>query len=304
MLELLKLSVSKHAILETDLPDGLPPVRANAAQLRQIVMNLVINASEAVTSRDGYVRVATRRARPDAPGAAFENLADGNYVAIEVSDTGSGMSDENRARMFDAFFTTKSGGHGLGLAVVQGIVRSLGGAIDVVTELGTGTRVKVLLPCIAAAPEVIQDSARRFSEPAGSGRRPKVLVVDDEQPLRQVIVKILRKRGCEVVEAGDGSAAIQALRANSGKIDVVLLDMTLPGAPSNDVVDEASHWPDVKVVLTSAYSREMLAPSLASPQVQGFIRKPYELDDLVQALFDACSSGTSGAGGSVPELTE
>ena len=147
MLELLKVSVSKHATLETDLGKDLPAVRANAAQLRQIVMNLVTNASEAIGDRDGVIRVTTRRVTLDRAAAISRNSVESDYLQLEVSDTGCGMSPEMQARVFDPFFTTKSAGHGLGLAVVHGIVRGLRGSIHLTSEPGKGTTFQVLLPC-------------------------------------------------------------------------------------------------------------------------------------------------------------
>jgi two-component system, cell cycle sensor histidine kinase and response regulator CckA len=136
MLQLLKVSISKQATLEADLGRGLRAVYANPAQLRQVVMNLVTNASQALEERVGVIRVTTAPVK-------------GDYLRLEVSDTGSGMTPEVQARIFDPFFTTKSNGHGLGLAAVQGIVRSHSGMINVVSALGNGTRFEVLLPCVS-----------------------------------------------------------------------------------------------------------------------------------------------------------
>jgi two-component system cell cycle sensor histidine kinase/response regulator CckA len=147
MLPLLKVSVSKRAVLETDLGKDLPAVRADAAQLRQIVLNLVTNASEALGNRDGVIRVTTKRLEEGRAATITKGLALGDYLQLEVSDNGCGMSREMQARVFDPFFTTKSSGHGLGLAVVQGIVRGLRGAIHVASEPAEGTRFQVLLPC-------------------------------------------------------------------------------------------------------------------------------------------------------------
>jgi PAS domain S-box-containing protein len=148
MLALLKVSVSKHAVMIADLAQDLPPTPASPAQLRQIVMNLITNASDAIGDRDGVIRVVTRRVTMGGESAAVsESLPEGEYLELEVSDTGSGMSLETQGRVFDPFFTTKSAGHGLGLAVVSGIVRSLGGRIRITSEPGKGSAFQVLLPC-------------------------------------------------------------------------------------------------------------------------------------------------------------
>jgi signal transduction histidine kinase len=148
MLQLLKVSISKQAILETDLGAGLPAVNGNPSQIRQVVMNLVTNASEALGGRAGVIRVTTARVRIglDASVTGAANLPPGDYLELEVSDTGSGMTPEVQTRIFDPFFTTKTAGHGLGLAAVQGIVRGHGGAINIVSSLGQGARFQFLLP--------------------------------------------------------------------------------------------------------------------------------------------------------------
>jgi PAS domain S-box-containing protein len=291
MIELLKVSLSKHATLETGLGQDLPAVRANAAQLRQIVMNLVTNASDAIGDRDGVIRITTRCGDPESSRWASKRSPEGDYLQLEVSDTGCGMSQEMQAKVFDPFFTTKSAGHGLGLAVVQGIVRGLGGVMHVASEPGKGTTFKVLLPCAAETAEPSRDSVSATSGEASPCQNVTVLVVEDESPLRQSVVKMLRKTGFEVIEAADGSVALDILRANGDKIDVMLLDMTIPGAASDEVITEAvTARPGIRVILTSAYSQEMVIPARRAPQIRSFIRKPYQLADLVRTLRIFASS--------------
>jgi hypothetical protein len=231
MIELLKVSVSKHAVVETDLGKDLPTVQADAAQLRQIVMNLVTNASEAIGDRDGVILVSTRRLTLVGELAGFSGtLPDGDYLTLEVSDTGQGIPPEIQARVFDPFFNTKSTGHGLGLAVVHGIVRGLNGAIHVASKPGKGTTFQVFLPCVETKTEATSDTVFGCEESVHHSQECTVLVVEDEVPLRQAVVKTLRKTGFEVFEAPDGSAAIDLLRASADKIDPILLDMTIPGA--------------------------------------------------------------------------
>jgi len=293
MIELLKVSVSKHATLATDLGQDLPAVRGSAAQLRQIVINLVTNASEAIGDRDGVIRVTTRCIKVgwDSSGAISDRLADGDYLQLEVSDTGHGMPLETQAKVFDPFFTTKSGGHGLGLAIVHGIVRGLGGSIHLTSEPGKGTTFQILLPCAGAMGGATVGPIPRAEDPARLSEEATILVVDDEDSLRQAVVKMLRKTGFEVLEAANGSAAIDLLRANGVKLDVILLDMTIPGPSSQEIVAEAEQArPDLKVVLTSAYSEEMVTASMSAPLIRGFIRKPFQLGDLVQTLRNVLSS--------------
>ncbi|HEY6344193.1 MAG TPA: PAS domain S-box protein [Bryobacteraceae bacterium] len=291
MLQLLSVSVSKHAVIETDLRDDIPAVRASAAQLRQIVMNLVTNASEAIGGNDGAIRVTTKYVRVgrNSHGTILDGLADGNYLQLEVSDTGGGMSSEMQIRAFDPFFTTKSAGRGLGLAVVQGIVRGLQGSIDLTTELGKGTTFRILLPCADTRAAETHDPTASGHELAHPFKGQTALIVEDEAPLRRPVAIMLRKNGFEVYEAADGSSAIDLLRANGREIDVIVLDMTIPGPSSREVVVEAAKVrPDISVILTSAYSREMIAGAMDAPQIRDFVRKPYTFGDLLQALRNVC----------------
>jgi CheY-like chemotaxis protein len=259
-------------------------------QIRQIVMNLITNASDAIGDRDGVIRVITRRLTLTGESAPI-SFPDGDYVELEVSDTGRGMSTKTQAKVFDPFFTTKSAGRGLGLAVVQGIVRSLGGAIHLTSEPDKGTTFQILLPCAestAGARGHAMSGDGEFAVPAEHGT---VLVVEDEGYLRQPIVKMLRKTGFEVFEAVDGTSAIDLLGAIGGRIDAILLDMTIPGASSREIVAEAAKVrPDIRIILTSAYSQEMIEGLMSAPQIRSFIRKPFQLGDLLKTLRSSLSS--------------
>ena len=287
MLELLNVSVSKHARLETDLAPDLPSIRANAAQIRQIVLNLVTNASDAIGNRDGVIRVVTKHMK-QTPHTAEDPLAGGNHVALEVTDNGCGMTPDTQTKAFDPFFTTKSSGHGLGLAVVQGTVRSLGGTIQLVSEPDQGTKFEILLPCTETNVGVPGDAISHVESIAHQYQHCALLLVEDELSLRQPIAKMLRMAGFEVFEAADGSAAINALRRDGNKIALMLLDMTIPGPPSHEVVAEAAKLrPDIRVILTSAYGQEMIAASIKDPQIRGFIRKPFRIQELLKILETA-----------------
>jgi len=290
MLALLKVSVTKRAVINANLDRDLPAIHASAAQLRQIVMNLITNASDAIGDRDGVIRVITRRIALGRKSGAISGLGDGDYLTLEVSDTGRGMPPETQSRIFDPFFTTKSAGRGLGLAVVSGIVRRLGGAILVSSEPDKGSKFQVLLPCAGTTGSAVTDSTSAINESANSIRGAVVLVVEDEDSLRIAVVKMLRRKGFEVLEAANGSAAIELLWANRSKVDVILLDMTIPGASSREVVAEAEQIrPDVRVVLTSAYSEETLTPLTNGTPIRGFIRKPFQFTTLEQTLRNALS---------------
>jgi PAS domain S-box-containing protein len=293
MLSLLKVSVTKRAVIQADLEPEIPAIRASAAQIRQIVLNLITNASDAIGDRGGVIRLTTRRLVLKGESAALSSgtLPDGEYVQLEVSDTGGGMSRETQAKVFDPTFTTKSPGRGLGLAVVQGIVRSLAGAIHLTSEPDKGTTFRILLPCAESTTDANGQVTSANGEPSVPARHATVLVVEDEDHLRQAVVKMLQNTGFEVLQAADGTTAVDLLRENGNRIDAILLDMTIPGAPSREVVVEAGKvGRDLRIILTSAYSQEMIEGSMSGPQIRGFIRKPFEFADLLKTLRSCLAS--------------
>jgi signal transduction histidine kinase len=289
MLELLKVSISKPAILKTDLGHHLPAVMGNATQIRQMVMNLVINASEALQGNAGLVSVSISRARGVQAIAqkSTTNSPPGDFLQLEISDTGSGMTEDDKVRIFDPFFTTKSAGRGLGLSVVQGIVQAHRGSVQVTSAPGQGTTFRILLPSAAEPAKHKQNDSPAAS--LSQSRVGRVLVVEDEEPLRISISKMLGSKGFSVIQVGDGSAAVDLIRGLDG-LDLILLDMTIPGTSSREVILESGRIrPDVKIILTSAYSQDMVTGGLDAPQVRGFIRKPYTLGALAQLLSDTLS---------------
>jgi two-component system, cell cycle sensor histidine kinase and response regulator CckA len=303
MLELVKISISKHATLIVDLPKKLPAVRANAVQIRQIVMNLITNASEALGDKDGVISVTVGKVESvqDAcAGSQSDSSVDGR-LRLEVSDTGCGMTAETVAKIFDPFFTTKFSGRGLGLAAVQGVIHSHNGTINVVSVPGEGSRFEILLPGIAqpaneATDIAVISSARESGPVAGT-----VLVVEDEEVIRLAVSKMLQKAGFSVIEAGDGTTGANLFRINETKIDVVLLDVTLPGMPGRDVLKEMRRIrPGVKVVLTTAFNKDRALSSIDEQHPWGYVRKPYQFGELISLLRKACQdkpeiSGNAGA---------
>jgi PAS domain S-box-containing protein len=281
---LLQVTVPKKVALTIDLAKDLPAVQANAGHLRLAIVNLVMNASEAIGDFGGVIHLnsALVCVKKDSVPKALRNLDPGDYVHLEISDTGCGMTPEVQAEIFDPFFTTKLPGRGLGLAVVQKILGEHGAAMLVLSALGGGTKIQIWFP--AAVGAAVPVTAEK---PLSKGT---VLIVEDEDLLRMAVTKGLRKNGFQVLEACNGPAALQLIRSVH-KIDVTLLDLVLDGFPSREVAEEARRLrPSMKVILTSAYGRETVLSEFAGIPVEQFLRKPFHMNDLVQSLQDALST--------------
>ena len=286
MASLLESATSKKAGLSYELSAELPAVTADATQLAQIVLNLVVNGSEAVGEQGGQVAVRTYTVDCESvclEGASVgSELAEGPYVIIEVTDTGCGMDEETRAKIFDPFFTTKFTGRGLGLAAVQGIVRGHKGALLVESEQGKGTTFKVLLPALDR-PAVPVDE--RSTEEAGWHRTGTILVVDDEEMLRRVAVRVLSRIGFAVLTASDGVEAINIFRERHDEIACVLLDLNMPRMGGEDTFEELRRIRrDVPVILLSGYDEQQSTQRFCAEGLAGFLQKPYEVAGLLDKL--------------------
>jgi len=289
MVRLLEVSVCKRARLRCELTDQLPAIEADAAQLRQVVMNLVTNASEAIesTDRDGTITLRTREAAvvpADLSGVEIgEDLPAGRFVELAVTDTGCGMTPEVRARLFDPFFTTKFFGRGLGLAAVQGIVRGHGGVLAIDSEPDRGSCIRVLWPVSAGA-------AQRRVEPVVAARPDwqgsgTVLVVDDDEAVRGIAARILAHLGFAVLTAENGARGIDEFRAHAPEIAFVLLDLTMPAMDGEQTFRELrrSH-PDVQVILASGYNEQDATSRFAGAGLAGFVKKPYTIEGLATVI--------------------
>ncbi len=288
MTPLLKLSISKRAKLQIDLAPVLPAVCGDSAQLHQIVMNLVINASEAIGEHNGRIEVRTGKMQCDKnffyalPGN--EELKEGEYVYIRVSDTGCGMDRDVRTKVFDPFFTTKVEGRGLGLAAVYGIARSHQGAVKVQSEPGRGTTFRVLLP---ASEERMQEKVA----PVHDSHLPQwhhsgtALIVDDETMVRKMACAMLKRIGFEVLSAENGEQGVQEFQAHSDTLTLVLLDMTMPTMSGLEAFKAMKKIrTDVPIVFTSGYNEEEITEEIAAEELAGFIQKPYQARELTEVL--------------------
>ncbi|MEW5849623.1 MAG: response regulator [Myxococcota bacterium] len=288
MAGLLQVSISRGAVLKTAFDDGTPLVMADATQLRQVVMNLIINASDALGERQGTITVRTTPCQVDAALLRGMILAQpdatGLHACLEVVDTGCGMDAETLSRIFEPFYTTKFTGRGLGLSAVLGIVRSHHGAIGVDSQQGVGTTFRILLP---AAPELgAPQRPSPMEAPRGLGR---VLVVDDEPGVRNVLRAMLERKGFQVVTAADGREAVEIFAQEEGRFTAVLLDMTMPRMGGREALRlMRATRVDVPVLLASGYHDQAETTTLEHGMVE-FIKKPFQSKDLVmrlQALID------------------
>ncbi len=299
MAHLLKTAISKKAILNLNLERGLPPIEADPSQIRQIVMNLLINASEAIGDRSGVITVSVGATRCDEEylrkTELHDGLSPGLYVHLEIADTGSGMDAETRSRIFEPFFSTKFTGRGLGLAAVLGIVRAHKGALKVYSEPGKGTTFKMLFP---ALPER-EDAARsRESSPlAGWRGKGTILLVDDEESLIALGARMLEHLGFTVLTAADGLQAVDSYRERGKEIDLVLMDLTMPHMDGAEAFGELRRLnPDIRVVLASGYSHEDVSSRFAGKGLAGVLQKPYTLAKLRELLAGLLSNRQDGEG--------
>ena len=282
---LVRPSIAKKIALRLDLDPDLPPIEADRGQVQQVFMNLALNAGEAIGSQEGTITVRTGVQEVDEhylrlhPETAA--LRPGKYVCLEVRDTGCGMDDATRAKIFDPFFSTKFVGRGLGLAAVAGILRGHKGAITVGSELGKGSCFTALFRALERTagkpPVTARNAALR-----GTGT---VLVVDDEPAVREVSKKALESYGYTVLLADSGLAAIDVFRRHPGEIALVVLDLSMPGMNGEEVLPELRKIrPMVKVVLSSGYSEAEAMGILKGQPVTGFIQKPYTSKGLAEKV--------------------
>jgi two-component system cell cycle sensor histidine kinase/response regulator CckA len=283
MASLLEASIPKKVTLAYDFPEQLPFIEGDATQIRQAIMNLILNASEAIGDKRGLITIRTGVVEADHAYLADthheDHLPEGSYVFVQITDTGCGMDETTKSKIFDPFFTTKSTGRGLGLAATLGIVRGHRGAIDVHSEPGRRTAVTVLFPVCEAPDEQGEEQEAPAASPRGTGT---VLVVDDEEDVRSVAEMALERSGFTVLTASDGREALEVFGAHRDEIDAVLLDLTMPELSGEEVFRKLRRIrADVRVILSSGYVEQDATARFDGMGLAGFIQKPYLLPALV-----------------------
>jgi PAS domain S-box-containing protein len=291
VVRLVQSSISQRISLYLDLPKDLPPVRADKGQLQQVVMNIVVNAAEAIGDNPGLLRVQTglRNLEDDEIRTKLNGAIEpGPYVYLDIRDTGCGMDEATREKIFDPFFTTKFTGRGLGLAAVGGIVRAHKGAIHVTSAPGEGSRFAVYFPATtqkrrAAPVHIVEEGAVQKTQACRT-----VLVVDDEQMILRTARNALQRHGCSVLVAESGVDAIDLFQQHADDVSIIILDLSMPGMSGLEVLPELRRVrQDVPVLITSGYSEAETLRLFAGHKISGFLQKPYTSRKLVERVESA-----------------
>jgi signal transduction histidine kinase/CheY-like chemotaxis protein len=294
MATLLRTAISKQANLTWHLARDLPAVSADPTQIRQIVMNLITNASDALGQAGGAITLRTgvtvltdmQDDRYDTPHQAEDRgpRQEGPYVYLEIGDTGTGMTPDTLARIFDPFFSTKFSGRGLGLAAVMGIVRTHHGLIRIKTEPGKGTAFRVLFPAVAGHAFRSEKPSVERTDWRGSGM---VLVVDDEAGVREVAERMLQEIGFETITAADGREAVDIVEDAGKSVTAVLLDLSMPRMGGEQAFRHLRELrPDLPIIMMSGYTEGAITQRLSTSGTgpTGFLQKPFLAEELVTLL--------------------
>jgi len=283
---LIESSISNRTLLRFELAADLPPVSADVGQIQQVIMNLVINAAEAIGDEPGVITIRTGVQEVD--GDFLRGLPDaleiqpGQYVSLEVCDTGHGMDEATKARIFDPFFSTKFTGRGLGLAAVWGIVRGHKGALKVTSAPGKGSTFLVLFP--AAEASASKPEAPAPATGAVGGPEP-ILVVDDEPIVLRTTKAALEQRGFQVLRAESGKAAIETLKRERDRVSIVVLDLSMPGMSGQETLLELRRIkPAIEVIVSSGYSESEALRIFSGQHISAFLQKPFSAARLAEKI--------------------
>ncbi|WP_161957616.1 PAS domain S-box protein [Mariprofundus sp. EBB-1] len=292
MHSLLEVSIDKSVILKCDLSTTLPMVDADITQIQQVLMNLVINASEAMLKQSGVIVVATGIMQVDElclnSSIHKPDISTGRFVYLEVSDSGCGMDADTKKKIFDPFFTTKFTGRGLGMSAVLGIVHGHHGLLKLYSEPDKGTTFKIALPITESPKQSEPTSKAQIVSSSGL-----ILVIDDEETIRELASMILEEMGFEVITAVDGRDGVACFRQHQHRITGVLLDMTMPHMNGEECYNALHNIkPDIRVILSSGYSAEDATARFKGKGLTGFIQKPYLIDHF-QEVVSNCFNSTS-----------
>jgi len=289
LLEMLNRLIGEDIAINIDLEPDLWTVRADGSSIEQMIMNLAINAREAM-SEGGNLTINTENVTLDEEDCkAIPEARPGKFVCLSVADTGVGMDEEIMQRIFEPFFTTKKAGAGLGLSVVYGIVKQHEGWIDVYSEPGQGSTFKVYLPALTIKPEDEIEETISLQDLQGSGER--ILLVEDEEDVREFLARVLRENGYVVFGSANAKEAIDIFETEKGEFHLVFTDVVLPDSDGLQLVDQLlSRNPQLGVLLNSGYTDDRSQWPVIRERGFPFLQKPYALARLLQATRDAMES--------------
>jgi CheY-like chemotaxis protein len=286
VLHMLKSTLPQNVTIKPYLTGDIPHIKADASQIRQIVMNLIINASEAIGEAQGDIRVALTKTDITTGQQEKDHLGKvitpGSYLCLEVADTGCGMDDETKQRIFEPFYTTKFPGRGLGMSAVLGIVTSHKGALQLSSQPGQGTTFKVYLP-VQIGESVVESNEK--SVPADWQGSGTILLVEDEPQLVTVAKTLLETLGFSVIEASNGVEAIEQYRKNAAEITLVLTDIGMPLMDGYELIAELKKLdPALPIIASSGFGDEDVISRIPPGDIAGLISKPYSFDQLRDVL--------------------
>ncbi len=284
--ELLEVSITKNCSLQYHFEDNIPAVDADATQLRQVILNLILNSSEAIGDEQGLITVRAGSLKADKEylaSAYFEDdLSEGDYVYLEVSDSGTGMDEDTVKKIFEPFFTTKFTGRGLGLSAIMGIVRGHKGTLNVYSEKGKGTTFKILLPISTSAPIVADKLVLDETLKLDTG---VVLIIDDEEHVRAIATEMFLQMGFNVLTAEDGVEGLDLFKESHHSLSLVLLDMTMPRMNGAEVFRNMRQINNtVPTILSSGYNEQTMVNEFAGKGLAGFLQKPYSFENMVREV--------------------
>ena len=267
------------------MEDHLPLIEVDTTQIRQVIINLVANASEAITHNNGIISISLTEVflEKDEDLITFHApLNRGTYLVLEVKDNGKGIEGDNLEKIYDPFFTTKITGRGLGLAVVHGIAVGHHGTIKVTSEIGKGTSFKVFLPVKEG---LKLETSTPLPNLIKKTKKGTILICDDEEIVADVASKMLQELNYKVIFAKDGIESISMYKDNRNEIDLVLLDLTMPKLSGEEVFLKIREIePQAKIILSSGYSKKDAMLKFSGMNLSGFIQKPYRFQDLVRIV--------------------
>ncbi len=284
---LLHATIGKKAIVDVEIEEGMPPVLVDPAQFQQVILNLIVNASDAIGDQEGEILIHVEQAQLKKRsllryhhGRAME---EGTYAPIRVKDNGCGMDEETQARIFDPFFSTKNTGHGLGLSAIMGIIQRHKGGLRVRSARGQGCEFEILIPL---ADQKYMSREVQTSETIHMQGHGTVLVVDDEETIRSLAGNMLGKLGFEVLYAEDGIMGVEMFRSHYGELVAVLLDMTMPRLGGIDTLQRMREIkPGIPIVLVSGFSEVEIHELSTDKHPDAFVQKPFRLNVLKKTLY-------------------